>query len=174
MCLEKAFWKKICGLKLPGKVINLIWRACRQVLPTADALRKKYVDISSTCSWCQGMVEDDVHILFRCCFAEDVWTRMKLTDLVYVTLNDSVMTILKRVFQNVNRDQIGMVGMVCWNLWQRRNDWVWNRVNTSSFSIQSRAVSMTVEWNRAGRKWCRILIEVQLVVECGVNHLMVG
>lgn len=148
-CPDKVFWKKLWGLNLPGKVINFFWRTCRQVLPTADALRKKIVDINPNCSWCQRNVEIDLHVLFGCCFAKEVWARVGLADVVQVALNDSVLTLLKRAFQTGTREQNDMVDLVCWNLWHRRNNWVWNCINTSSFGVQSRSSSMLVEWNRA-------------------------
>lgn len=144
-CLNKEFWKKLWGLNLPGKVINMLWRTCQRVLPTALALGKKSVNVSPMCSWCQVHVEDDMHVLFLCSIAKEVWVSMGLAEIVKADSNDDVFTVFKRVFKNCSRDQCGMVGMVCWNLWYRRNNWVWNRVNTSSFAIQSRSYSMLAE-----------------------------
>ena len=59
--------------------------------------------------------------------------------------------------------------MVCWNLWSRRNRWVWDKVNISEFGVQSTAMSMLHEWqqrcvavrtpkvttNSSSRKWHR-------------------
>lgn len=36
-----GFWKQLWGLKLPGKIINMVWRVCKGVLPTATELVKK-------------------------------------------------------------------------------------------------------------------------------------
>lgn len=78
VCPDILFWKKLWGINLPGKVLNLLWRVCCQVLPTADALHKKCVNLELMCSWCHGDVEDDMHILFQCCFAKEVWKRVRL------------------------------------------------------------------------------------------------
>lgn len=59
------------------------------------------------------------------------------------------MSVLNRVFQGSSREKCGLVGLVCWNLWHRRNNWVWNHVNTSTFGVQSKAYSMLAEWNKA-------------------------
>lgn len=149
VCLDRVFWKQLWGLKLPGKVINFLWRICRGVLPTAMTLRTKYVDISPVCSWCQLHGESDVHVLFSCDFAKEVWRRAGLGDVIQLLDGDTAMSVLKRVFQYNGIERRGIVGLVCWNLWQRRNSWVWNRINISSFGIQSRATSMLAEWNRA-------------------------
>lgn len=105
--------KKLWGLKLPGKVINLMWRACKKFLPTASALAGKNVNVHVTCSWCQMGVEDDTHILFQCCFAREIWENTGLSNLVVVETNDIVLDVMKRVFQKGRGDQILMVVLLC-------------------------------------------------------------
>lgn len=48
--LNAGFWRKIWSLKLPNKIVNFIWRACRACLPTADALISKRVNMDLKCS----------------------------------------------------------------------------------------------------------------------------
>lgn len=72
-CQERGFWNKLWNLKLPGKIINFLWRACRNVLPTTSALSKKRIDVPANCSWCHQYEEDAMHTLFNCCFAREVW-----------------------------------------------------------------------------------------------------
>lgn len=80
-CPERLFWKRLRGLKLPCKVINFLWCLICRVLPTADALTKKCVNIDPICSWCHLTVDDDMHILFGCCFPKEVWDKMRLSNL---------------------------------------------------------------------------------------------
>ena len=61
---DDGFWKKLWSLQFPGKVLNFLWRACHNVLPTVVELAKKQVDISSMCAWCQTQVEEASHTLF--------------------------------------------------------------------------------------------------------------
>lgn len=42
-----------------------------------------------------------------------------------------------------------MVGLLCWNLWNRRNKWIWERVNTSGFGVKAMSLNMMTDWNRA-------------------------
>lgn len=39
-CLDGEYWRIFWQLRLPGKVLNLLWRACQNVLPTAKALAR--------------------------------------------------------------------------------------------------------------------------------------
>lgn len=52
-CLDGIFWRKLWRLKLPGKVLNLLWRACQGCLPTVTALARKNVSVHTMCPWCQ-------------------------------------------------------------------------------------------------------------------------
>lgn len=49
-CVDRVLWKRIWSLQLPGKMLNFIWRACSNVLPTAVALQSKRVNVTSWCS----------------------------------------------------------------------------------------------------------------------------
>lgn len=192
-CPDKVFWRTLWGLNLPGKVTNFLWRTCRKVLPTTAVLAEKRVNISVVCQWCQMQVESDLHVLFQCCFARDVWEKAGLIDVVTVFPDDTVMKVLERVLQKGGKEQTDLVGLLWWNLWSRRNSWVWERINTSIFGVKSRALSMLVDWRAAqedmakirmqkhgyNRVWCKspegwIKINIDAVYMSGTGHTGVG
>lgn len=146
--IDRGFWRKVWGLQLPGKVTNLLWRVSRWVLLTAVALVRKHVPISSICSLCHVCHEDDLHILFDCCFAKEVWHTMGLQNLVQVNLNDTVMDVLKRASTMGTKDQWVMVALFCWSIWFRRNRWVWDKVNVSVAGIKAMALNLLTDWRR--------------------------
>lgn len=122
-CPIRMFWRKLWSIKLPGKILNLLWRVCLGCLSTANALVLKNVNINTTCVWCQMNVEDDIHVFFQCYFYREVWENTGLSTLVIVCPNDTVLTVLKQI-QTGRKEHIWIVSLLCWNLWQRRNDWV--------------------------------------------------
>lgn len=69
---EVSFWRKLWSLQLPGKVLNFLWRTCKECLPTCVALARKHVSINNTCPWCQIYEESIVHVLIECQFAQEV------------------------------------------------------------------------------------------------------
>lgn len=83
-CPDRQFWNKLWHLKLPGKVVNFLWRTCCRCLPTSVALLTKNVNISRFCSWCQMYKETDNHVLFECSFATELWEAVGLGHLVTV------------------------------------------------------------------------------------------
>ena len=148
-CVDRVFWKRVWGLQLPGKMLNFLWRASVNVLPTAVALQTKRVNVNAECSWCHVAVENAVHTLFECSIAREVWNSVGLQDVFRVMNNDTVMTVLKRAINIGTRDQFIMVAVLCWSLWSRRNKWVWEKVNTSAFGIKAMALNLVADWRRA-------------------------
>lgn len=111
--MDRGYWRKIWGMQLPGKVLNFIWRASRQVLPTATNLRTKQVNVPLMCSWCQTHCESDMHILFQCCFAQELWNAVGLQHLISLNTTSTVMEVLKYVCDRGTRDQCAMVALFC-------------------------------------------------------------
>lgn len=148
-CIDKDFWRKLWNMKLPGKVINLVWRAARDVLPTSIALRSKQVDIEANCTWCKHGPETVIHVLFECAFAVEVWGMVGMLSVVYVEDNDSTKSILKRAFSLGSTEQCYVIALLCWGLWTRRNKWVWEKVVMSAFGVKSMAMNMLNDWRRA-------------------------
>ncbi|XP_074323048.1 uncharacterized protein LOC141659993 [Apium graveolens] len=148
-CVNRLLWRKIWNLKLPGKIINFLWRACVNVLPTTVALQSRRVIISTNCPWCHEAAEDAVHVLFQCSIAKEVWCSVGLYDVIRSVTNESVMTIIHGVSNVCTNEQFLMIGLICWSLWSRRNKWVWERVNMSVFGIKAMALNLLADWNRA-------------------------
>lgn len=190
---DKRFWRQLWSLKLPGKVLNLLWRACRNVVPTAVELAKKNVHVSTVFCWCNLYDEDTIHVLFGCSFAQDLWKELGLQQVVNVWQNDTVMDIFQRMFQAGSKEQCGLIGLLCWGLWSRRNKWMWEKINTSVFGVKSMVFSMLAEWQQslkvnnkqsgatqgAEKKWVKpapgwIKVNVDAACKRGENRVKVG
>ena len=46
---DKQVWKEIWQLKVPPKIKNFLWRACRNTLPTKQALMKRKIVADPIC-----------------------------------------------------------------------------------------------------------------------------
>lgn len=139
---QSAFWRKLWSWELPGKVTNFLWRVCRSCLPTTTALAVKKVHIDVRCSWCLVRNEDAIHVLFDCLFAVSVWTSAGLHDIIQVVHEDTVLNVIRRIFDTCTREQVVWIIMLCWSLWNRRNIWVWNKVNVSAFRVQAAVTNL--------------------------------
>lgn len=64
-----SLWRTMWQIKAPPKVLNTIWRALAQCLPTLTALHEKHVPVIITCPVCNGEEESTLHALVTCPFA---------------------------------------------------------------------------------------------------------
>ncbi|KAL8102066.1 hypothetical protein AgCh_026811 [Apium graveolens] len=78
-----------------------------------------------------------------------VWEDTGVESLIQVLPHDTVFDVLKRVFENGSREQIALIGLFCWSIWNRRNKWVWDRNNISVFGVKSAAISLLDDWKKA-------------------------
>lgn len=148
-CSDAMFWKKLWSLHLPGKILNFVWRTCKECLPTAAALVTRKVSISLACPWCRVHNEDADHVLFRCNFAKDVWRMVGLLEVISAVRSANVLEVFKNIFRTCSREQCVLIGVLSWSLWNRRNRWVWDRVNTSVFGVKASATNLLADWKRA-------------------------
>jgi len=59
-------WNCVWSLKLPPKVKNFLWRACRNCLPRRIRLQSKGVQCTDKCAVCDDFGEDSTHMFFTC------------------------------------------------------------------------------------------------------------
>lgn len=105
-------------------------------LPTAVRSVSKSVYVDVRCQWCQMCNELDVHSLFECEKAGVTWVTVGLRSYINIIQDDTVFDIIRRSFDRCNREQSTLLAMVCWSIWNSRNRWVWERVNTPIHGIK--------------------------------------
>ncbi|KAH9647069.1 putative reverse transcriptase/RNA-dependent DNA polymerase [Citrus sinensis] len=92
-----GIWRKIWSLEVPSKVKVFLWRATQNVLPTTDNLIWKRVE---TC-----------------------WLTSSLG---LIGPQPSFLNWLELVFSCCNKEMCNLIAMMCWRIWHRRNEKVWN------------------------------------------------
>jgi hypothetical protein len=73
---REGYWQGIWRLKVPPKIRNLVWRICRNIIPTGRRLQDKGVQCPLTCVVCNEPEEDLDHICFNCPFSVQVWQHL--------------------------------------------------------------------------------------------------
>lgn len=141
-------WKRIWTLKLPSKVINLIWRLCKDCQPTNTTLVMRYVNIEVACLWCHCETETCIHVMFLCGFAKTMWRTMGLDKLVHCESYVTPKLIFERMFKQGTKKQCVEVIMLCWSLWPR-NMQVWDRSIGSIFGVKSSNSFLLQAWTEA-------------------------
>ncbi|XP_074359574.1 uncharacterized protein LOC141698717 [Apium graveolens] len=87
---------------------------------------------------------------------------MGLTNKVMANEDSTVLGILQGAFQMSSREQCTMIGMICWSLWRRRNNWLWRKASMSTFGVKGMAMNMLSDWRRAKEKEDITRIPLQL------------
>ena len=67
-------------MRVPQKVKTFIWRACRNAIPTKQALVRRTIITDPICERCREAVEDPLHALWSCAKMDIVWADQNLWD----------------------------------------------------------------------------------------------
>ncbi|KAH9763516.1 reverse transcriptase domain-containing protein [Citrus sinensis] len=117
-------WNIIWKLLLPEKVKIFLWRAAKNLLPTAENLRKKRVMQEATCPICKKEIESTTHALLFCKFARKVWRYSSLgIDLKTENFPD-VITLLHHSYHHHSNLNGELVASFLWVIWNARNNWL--------------------------------------------------
>lgn len=60
-------------MHIPNKIKVFVWQACHGILPTRDNLLRKHVVEDGTCVLCKRTSETELHVLWECGVAQDIW-----------------------------------------------------------------------------------------------------
>nr|GMC52843.1 putative ribonuclease H protein [Ipomoea batatas] len=150
---DQGAWNKLWGSKLPPKVVNFVWRCARSILPTVVALASRGVDVNMFCPLCNGSPETLKHLFLECPEVIDVWR-----DVIDLTqhINTSFEDWLSNIFMLNDATKMKRSVAVCWNVWKRRNDWVWNRKIWSAEHLKRMVDDCLLEWDNPSLEICRL------------------
>lgn len=90
-------WNSIWNLKLPPKVKNFMWRACRNCLPTRVKLQSRGVQCPMDCAVYAGPYEDSSHLFFDCGKSISCWQRSDLWNGILQSIHPSA-SFVENVF----------------------------------------------------------------------------
>nr|GMC64734.1 uncharacterized protein LOC109164833 [Ipomoea batatas] len=143
--LEK--WTSVWKLKILPKAKNLIWRACTDCLPSAEALWKKFVPCRLGCIHNDSEIESTLHIFSECEMARSCYRVANLRIKVegFNTFKDWLghnLSILCIEDQN-------LLAMLCWAIWEARNQKLWKNITSTPHTIVEGARSLWRNWVEA-------------------------
>lgn len=79
--------------------------------------------------------ENIEHVLFGCSFARDVWMKTGIHEVSMDRSQESIREVLSYLFSTCTKEKLSWITIVCWNLWNRRNRWVWDKIMGSDFGV---------------------------------------
>ncbi|KAH9678675.1 putative reverse transcriptase/RNA-dependent DNA polymerase [Citrus sinensis] len=139
-------WRKLWHLHVLAKVKNFLWRAMANVLPTADNLLQRRVEVQASCPICHTSTETVFHVLVTSPFAKACWISSVMG------FNGSCVSFvhwLEDLFSRCNIDDCSLTAMVCWGLWLNMNNKVWNDVKWRVQNVLNSAGQNLFLWQQA-------------------------
>ena len=74
---DTQVWKQIWSMNMPQKVKTLLWKACREAMPTKHSLFWRKITEDDLCVRCRAATENSLHALWSCSELDLVWADPK-------------------------------------------------------------------------------------------------
>jgi hypothetical protein len=144
-------WNRVWSLKLPPKVKNFMWRACRNCLPTRIRLQTKGDQCTDRCAVCDDFGKDNTHLFFMCNKSMLCWQRIGFWSplMVVFDIDASFSINVFAILQHLDQQQKQVFSVTLWSIWKHRNNKVWNNVTDTTQTICARAESLLTSWRNA-------------------------
>lgn len=119
---NSGFWRCLWNLKIAPKMLNFLWRACNEYLPTRVALISKHVPISQLCPLCNRFLETTLHCLVTCSFSQACLQSSGILNATHSSASySSFAEWLESVMCQHANLTLSRVAMILWSIWKARN-----------------------------------------------------
>ncbi|KAF5444601.1 hypothetical protein F2P56_033721 [Juglans regia] len=135
------FWKSLWQLKILHKMKIFAWRACHDYLPTFQNLRQRKIKDEDRCVFCHLCFEDTAHALFFCPMIHDVYMQY-LPSLQTLNSPLSIWDVVLHISDKGGLEMLTTFFVICWALWYRRNQFLYEKVVHPCSTVINNALSM--------------------------------
>ena len=102
-------WSIIWKLTLPEKIKIFVWKATKNLLPTAENLCKRGIVQEAHCKRCGNRVENILHVLVACKAAKKVWQRSHVADVVHGIDSSNLLGELTKLQRRLSNDDFKLL-----------------------------------------------------------------
>jgi ribonuclease HI len=140
-------WSSIWKIHAPPKAKHLLWRLCKECLPTRLRLRSRYVQCPEECPLCLSHGEEEQHLFIHCESIRAAWHAMGVANIIQsrVHLFDNFRDLIFDICRHESKLVAGKVAILLWFAWQNRNNKVWN---DSSIQAQQLGMQAATYWHQ--------------------------
>lgn len=117
---QSIIWK----LTLPEKIKIFIWKATKNLLPTAENLCKRGIVQEAHCKRCGNKVENILHTLVACKAAKKIWQLSPMADAVHEMSKSDLLGQLTNLQRSLSKDDFELLVILFWIIWHARNKFV--------------------------------------------------
>ncbi|KAK2390980.1 hypothetical protein QL285_064484 [Trifolium repens] len=141
-------WNSIWKIHAPPKAKHLLWRICRECLPTRSRLKNRFVQCPEECPLCLSCGEEELHLFFKCDSMRDAWHEMGLVNIIQPRIH--ALTNVRELIFDICRQEsslvAGKVAVLLWYAWQNRNNKVWNDTCMHAQQLGQQAARYWYDW----------------------------
>lgn len=158
------FWKTIWGLKVPNPVKIFLWRACNNILPTKDNLKKRGIVQESWCLFCCSEFETIKHILWDCPSATDVWGACGRKVQKSTGEGNFFIDVMEGMMERCTIEELELHAVIARKIWLRRNTVVYGGVFSHPNVLIQEAVSSLNEYREANTMEAMVVLNREPVI----------
>ncbi|KAK9983964.1 hypothetical protein SO802_033489 [Lithocarpus litseifolius] len=116
---DSQVWKMLWSMNAPQKVKTLLWRACREALPTKCSLFWRKITEEDLCVRCRAATENSLHALWSCTELDLVWEDPELwsfrNEVQFLSFKELLSWIIKHT------QLLELFAVTVWSIWNQRN-----------------------------------------------------
>ncbi|CAL9001349.1 unnamed protein product, partial [Prunus brigantina] len=141
-------WKHLWKLKVPPKVLHLLWRVAHDILPSKEVLFRRRITHEEGCFRCVGARETTLHALVGCAVCLQVWEALDFpAEFLLLSIADAG-TWMDAVWSIIPPDMQPLFVVTVWVLWNERNGVLFGSRPTPSGVLVQRAKDYEDEFKR--------------------------
>ena len=151
--VDKNLWKNIWSLHVPNKYKNLLWRACKNALPSKQNLFRRTILQYPSCDHCSLQAEDTLHALWSCTGLNEVWDGDRWNFRSRVHFED-FKGLCSWIYENGK--PLDLFAIQVWSIWNQRNKLRLNHTCCLTKDLQKMAEESWNEIRRSNLRFSRI------------------
>ncbi|GAU33603.1 hypothetical protein TSUD_359830 [Trifolium subterraneum] len=144
-------WDALWSVNAPPKAHHVLWRVCKECIPTRVCLLQRQVVCTPNCPLCNIDAEDHYHAFVLCPQVVTRWAAAGLNHIIMHRLPNfnNVAELLFDICSKEECDIAGHVAAFIWCVWQNRNAKVWSNTQLSSEQVGNQAFQLWKNWFHA-------------------------
>ena len=141
---DKHLWRTLWSMQVPNKIKNLVWKACRNSLPTKENLVHRTIIDNPVCDQCKKVYESSLHALWSYGELDAVWEEESLwqcrRNCTFVDFKELLSWLI------TNQQDLELFSSLAWLIWTQRNLVRLNKPNINSHQLAATAKELVAEF----------------------------
>ena len=142
----KACWRLIWALDVPPRIKIFAWKVGVQALATKTNLATRIPTVDMRCDICGAVEESNVHILFLCPLAREIWSGSGFDEELWDGDGPNAWDVVARVANVLSADRVAEFVAVMWECWNSRNRFIFGQQDCWRGGLAQRAINFVHEF----------------------------